>query len=130
MNTSAPRKPCRKPGCNVLGTTSYCEAHTKSYKKAAKARRKTYDKERGSRHERGYDSRWDRAAKAYRNANPLCVMCERNGIVTPTQCVDHIVPHCGDQDLFWDVANWMSLCHACHSRKTATEDGGFGNRKR
>lgn len=30
--------------------------------------------------------------------------------------------------LFWDkVNNWMGLCKPCHSKKTATEDGGFGN---
>lgn len=23
---------------------------------------------------------------------------------------------------------WQPLCAPCHSRKTATEDGGFGNR--
>jgi 5-methylcytosine-specific restriction protein A len=28
---------------------------------------------------------------------------------------------------FWDFANNVQgLCHSCHSRKTATEDGGFG----
>jgi len=41
--------------------------------------------------------------------------------------VDHIVPHCGDMALFWDVLNWQPLCEACHGRKTAREDGGFGN---
>ena len=39
---------------------------------------------------------------------------------------DHIVPHKGDMKLFWDSANHQSLCHDCHSFKTAREDGGFG----
>jgi hypothetical protein len=39
--------------------------------------------------------------------------------------VDHIVPHGGDQTLFWDAANHQTLCEPCHNRKTATEDGGF-----
>ena len=44
--------------------------------------------------------------------------------------VDHIEPHKGDDTLFWDQDNWQPLCKPCHSRKTATEDGGFGNPKR
>nr|DAK90259.1 MAG TPA: HNH endonuclease bacteriophage, HNH Endonuclease, DNA.52A [Caudoviricetes sp.] len=27
----------------------------------------------------------------------------------------------------WDQSNWQALCHECHSRKTAKENGGFGN---
>ena len=42
--------------------------------------------------------------------------------------VDHIVPHRGDARLLYDENNLQSLCKSCHSRKTATEDGGFGNR--
>jgi len=38
--------------------------------------------------------------------------------------VDHITPHKGDNDLFWDRANWQSLCESCHNRKTAAEDMG------
>lgn len=41
--------------------------------------------------------------------------------------VDHIVPHRGDPELLYDEANLQSLCHECHSKKTAREDGGFGN---
>ncbi len=39
---------------------------------------------------------------------------------------DHIVPHKGDQRLFWDPENRQTLCEHCHNRKTALEDGGFG----
>ncbi len=52
--------------------------------------------------------------------------CERRGKVKLATEVDHIIPHKGDMSLFWDPSNWQSLCHACHSRKTAREDGGFG----
>lgn len=36
--------------------------------------------------------------------------------------VDHIVPHRGDDRLFWDEENWQALCKNCHDSKTMTED--------
>nr|WP_281492405.1 HNH endonuclease [Wohlfahrtiimonas chitiniclastica] len=45
----------------------------------------------------------------------MCVYCERNGIITAANVVDHIEPHRGDQALFWDRNNWQSLCSSCHS---------------
>jgi hypothetical protein len=44
--------------------------------------------------------------------------------------VDHIIPHRGDMELFWDESNWQSMCEPCHNRKTASEDGAFGNPSR
>nr|WP_307877464.1 MULTISPECIES: HNH endonuclease [unclassified Rhizobium] len=29
--------------------------------------------------------------------------------------VDHIIPHRGDQALFWHHANWQPLCAPCHN---------------
>ena len=127
---AAPRRPCRHPGCNVLGTSAFCEEHTKKKEVVAKKLSRDYDQLRGTRTERGYDNRWLRYSKNYRLNNPLCVMCEKKGIATAAQCVDHIIPHEGDQDLFWDKSNHQSLCNECHSRKTASEDGSFGNMKR
>jgi len=30
--------------------------------------------------------------------------------------VDHIIPHKGDESLFWDPGNRQSLCTNCHNR--------------
>lgn len=40
--------------------------------------------------------------------------------------VDHIIPHKGDYERFWDRSGWQSLCKRCHDQKTVHEDGGFG----
>ncbi|HOO52277.1 MAG TPA: HNH endonuclease signature motif containing protein, partial [Alphaproteobacteria bacterium] len=48
----------------------------------------------------------------------LCVECERKGHVIPATVVDHIIPHRGDETLFWDESNWQALCKKCHDRKT------------
>jgi 5-methylcytosine-specific restriction protein A len=81
---------------------------------------------RETTNERGYTYRWQKAREGWLRNHPLCVHCERDGRVVAASDVDHIIPHKGDMELFWDNTNWQSLCAPCHSTKTATEDGGFG----
>jgi 5-methylcytosine-specific restriction endonuclease McrA len=78
--------------------------------------RRAADERRGSARERGYDARWERARTAYIAAHPLCIGCEAVGRVTRASVVDHIVPHQGDQRLFWDEANWQPCCSFHHDR--------------
>lgn len=49
---------------------------------------------------------------------PLCVTCSAAGRVTVATDVDHIIPHRGDRELFFDIKNLQPLCKSCHSRKT------------
>lgn len=65
--------------------------------------------------ERGYGHRWRQARRAFLTANPLCVMCAKEGRTTPATVVDHIIPHRGDPVLFWDRDNWQALCARHHS---------------
>ena len=64
-----------------------------------------------------YDTqRWKRARRQFLAEHPLCVMCEQQGRVTLAVLVDHITPHKGDEELFWDeVNNWQGLCATDHS---------------
>lgn len=81
---------------------------------------------RPSAYARGYDGRWRKAARAFLQEHPLCVRhLEKQRLVEAT-VVDHVRPHRGDYELFWDRSNWQALCKPCHDRKTALEDGGFG----
>ena len=116
----SPKKPCCWPGCGTLTDGRYCAAH-------ARGDRQAQDRERGSAASRGYDARWRKARAAYLAQHPLCVECARQGQVTAATVVDHILPHKGDDRLFWHPANWQALCKTCHDTKTATEDGGFAN---
>ena len=76
---------------------------------------------------RGYGRRWQRARLAFLKVNPLCAAHLRLGETVIATDVDHIKPHRGDYERFWDRTNWQSLCHACHSRKTAMLDrAGLG----
>lgn len=119
---SRPKKPCSYPGCPLLVESGerYCLKHKRETNRQ-------YDKQRGTAAQRGYDARWQKYRKWFLNHNPLCIECRKEGRLTPATVVDHIIPHKGDMELFWDTNNHQSLCKRCHDRKTAKEDGGFGN---
>lgn len=85
---------------------------------------------RESAAKRGYNAKWQKARIAYLQKNPLCVDCQAEGRIVSARIVDHIIPHKGDEKLFWDQDNWQSLCQSHHSKKTARSDGGFGNRRK
>ena len=65
--------------------------------------------------QRGYGAEWQSVAKAYRVQHPYCVGCAAIGRREPATCVDHIIPHRGDQLLFWDKNNWQSSCAWHHN---------------
>jgi 5-methylcytosine-specific restriction endonuclease McrA len=51
-------------------------------------------------------------------------MCQVQNRLTVATVVDHIVPHKGDQALFWDHANWQSLCKRCHDSLKQKQEHG------
>jgi 5-methylcytosine-specific restriction protein A len=69
---------------------------------------------------------WRRLRQRVLREEPTCRLC---GVNASSQ-VDHIRPHDGDVYLFADRANCQGVCAPCHSRKTATEDGGWGRARR
>lgn len=76
---------------------------------------------RPSARARGYDSAWARIRAEHLRLQPTCCSCGR-----PGAHVDHIQPRAqGGSD---EHANLQTLCASCHSRKTATQDGGFGHK--
>lgn len=75
---------------------------------------------RASASERGYGVAWRRVRDVYLSTNPDCMACG-----APATDVDHVVSRArGGDD---DESNLRALCHACHARKTARHDGGYGN---
>jgi 5-methylcytosine-specific restriction protein A len=49
-------------------------------------------------------------------------MCKDIGDVTGASVVDHIKPHKGDYELFWDADNHQALCKPCHDRHKQRQD--------
>ena len=108
-----PRTPCKQNGCPNLVTygNKYCDDHKTNHSLDARTTKA-----------KGYNSRWNKARIRYLKLNPLCVYCQRNGRLIKATVVDHITPHRGDQELFWNQSNWQALCKSCHDRKTKTTD--------
>jgi 5-methylcytosine-specific restriction protein A len=82
---------------------------------------------RGSSAQRGYGYRWRKLRAAILAGEPLCRLCAERGLTVPATDVDHIVPKApGEPGQCVTAEELMPLCHACHSRKTSTQDQGFG----
>ena len=110
-------RPCKKAGCPGLTNDGpYCSDH-KGLEGAA-------NRERLAARDFKYDRRWRKRRDAHLRIEPLCRHCGASGIIKAATDVDHITPLSqGGAD---DDSNYQSLCHECHSCKTAREDGGFG----
>lgn len=111
--TSKPYRPCKWPGCGALTRETWCDKH----KPKDRGRRK----ESESWHSLYYTQAWKRLRAEQLISEPFCRRCACRGLRTPATEVDHITPHRGDRALFFDRGNLQSLCHSCHSAKTARE---------
>ena len=109
-----PLRPCKHPGCGGLVPGGYCDRHR--------------PKERG-RSEEAESWRWMYRTKTWTDDlrpnqlldEPFCRECAKQGKRVYATDVDHVEDHKGDWEKFCDRANLQSLCHSCHSRKTAAE---------
>lgn len=108
-----PSTPCKHQYCKVLVPygRKYCDEHMKVHVNDAK-----------STTEKGYTSKWNKARVRFLRKHPLCEYCLKEKRYTKAIVVDHIIPHRGNQQLFWDENNWQALCKSCHDRKTMTID--------
>lgn len=106
----------------VRDGSSYCATHKRETKRQVEERRE-------SSTQRGYGYKWQQAREGFLRVHPLCECPEcKAGLLRATVAtvVDHIIPHKGDKALFWDRSNWQAMSKACHDKKTAREDGGWG----
>ena len=67
------------------------------------------------------NKQWIKGRLKWLKYNPFCQFCGEPGNV-----VDHITPHKGDLDLFYDMDNWQTLCKICHDNaKRRIENRGY-----
>lgn len=108
-----PATPCSYPSCPQLTHSRYCAEH-------AKIAERNYRKyERDPEIDKRYGREWRKVRARYVAEHPLCEQCQKDGRLTPTQEVHHILPleHGGTHD----EANLRALCKPCHSRQSALD---------
>lgn len=90
----------------------------KSYKPKKFTTKKFNLNKRETRTQRGYTNEWYRYRAKFLKQNPKCYACGSRDRLN----VDHIIVHRKDQEKFWDIYNFIPLCHSCHSTVTANFD--------
>lgn len=77
-----------------------------------------------------YNSRkWRKVAKAFRLKHPVCVECERQGLVGPADVCDHVA---GLDNIIeagrdpYAVSELQSMCHYHHNKKSGRESSRRG----
>lgn len=118
-------KVCMKHGCGrtaVVGK-DYCEKHIEMQNN--KPRQIFTKRGKSSQWHYLYQSKaWREKSKAFLIKYPTCVQCGKQ-----SKIADHIVPHRGNLNLFYDDGNLQPLCWSCHSRKTLKENNNFHHTK-
>lgn len=111
-----PPRPCKHPGCPQLSHTGYCEEHAPAVPASS-----PLSPPRRSAARRGYGRGWrrirERALTSY-------------GIPRhdwPLYDIDHRPPYDPDVEPNHSRYTLVPMLRSNHSRKTARENGGFGN---
>ena len=115
-----PLHPCAEPGCPALSQGPRCPAH-----RLVRRQVSPQPSARPSPSLRTYDAEWREIRKQVLEEEPVC---QTPGCTALSTEVDHLIP--------WRMGgtrareNLVARCKPCHSRKTARQDGGFGNTRR
>lgn len=97
----------------------YCDRHIELEKTYGK--RPTPERKVSTQWHDLYNSvRWRKSRADFLSAFPYCVICGEKATV-----VDHIEPHRGNEQIFFNPDNWQPLCTAHHNAKTLRENNYF-----
>ncbi|MBB5227404.1 HNH endonuclease [Treponema ruminis] len=114
-------KLCTYPGCNCLVSNgTRCPKHKAEKKTIFTQRTKSREY-----HNLYQSARWRKTRREFLRENPFCIKCGQ-----PSEIADHIIPHRGNEDLFYDKNNLQPMCWKCHSAKTLQENNFFHKKKR
>ncbi len=109
------KRPCKRPGCSTLiDSGAWCDQHRPA---------SVHDRRRPDATQRGYDRVWKQVRERTLAAAGI------PGADWPLWDVDHDPPYDAAVQPDHRAYRLTPRLHADHSRKTATENGGFGNRR-
>lgn len=112
-------KICKKSGCMRTAEPGkeFCRQHSALEGKAKVFTRRGKSGEYHSLYE---SARWRKISREFLKKYPVCLICGK-----PARIADHITPHRGNLELFYDESNLQPMCWSCHSRKTFRENNNF-----
>lgn len=117
-------KICKKAGCGRTCAVGkqYCYLH-----QDLEGQRKVFTyRGKSSKYHYLYETaRWKKMSKDFLKKYPICFICGK-----PAKIADHITPHRGDVNLFFNEDNLQPMCWSCHSRKTFEENNNFNKGKK
>lgn len=74
-------------------------------------------------------NRWKRYSAWFRMTHPLCVDCERKGVLSAAEVVGHIKPAKFFPELFWEPTNHKPQCTKCNREQEVSDAKRYGDRK-
>ena len=120
-------KLCLYPGCEKLTQSGgYCMEHKALAEKRRQERKTGFNDQRGKSrewHSMYYSARWKQSRKEFLKKYPYCFLCGAKATIA-----DHIQPHRGNVELFYNEDNLQPMCQSCHSKKTLNENDYFRGR--
>ena len=114
---------CKKSGCQSTAEPGkdYCKRHASMQPKVKKEQKIYTFRGKSSEYHSLYNSRhWRKISKHFLECFPVCFVCGAKATIA-----DHIIPHRGDVELFYNEGNLQPMCWKCHSRKTLEENNFF-----
>ena len=112
------RRKCKATGCcrYRMEGSDYCVEH-QNLTRRDEERCKPFYVNSGRNNQRLYMSaRWKSMRTEKLKEIPYCEKCGAEATE-----VHHVIPPNGDEDLFYDRTNLMSICHRCHAIETQRE---------
>ena len=107
---------CNRLGCLNPGVgQGRCEAH------GGVRKDKYYGRKIRDHHKLYNTAQWQALRKNILYKYPTCQRCQTYGYLTAGVDVDHVQPHRGNSDLFYNLSNLQTLCRSCHSWKSQRE---------
>jgi 5-methylcytosine-specific restriction protein A len=113
---------CNYPGCAELiePNETYCDIHKKEKKETISTPFKSAVRFNGLLYN---TARWRKLRREILNKHPYCSECGIGKNETILE-VHHIIAPRGNEDLFFDETNLVSVCPVCHKRITNKEIRG------
>lgn len=110
----------------MLVASGYCPKHERTAAGSDYQRRKRADQAKGPERQFYSTREWRRIRAVVLREEPFCAC----GCGRTSNTVDHVKNRRAYPELALERTNLRGWYDACHNRKTASQDGGFGNRRK